>query len=120
VQGVKLSKKLTPEQIAQKVARTPGAITYVSLAVTGAARVRVLALDRALPTPQNVLQGLYPFWSVEHLYAPATATARAQAYIQFFQAAPEANRLAQAGALPLSSLPTVILTGHMPGPIISV
>jgi len=118
VQGSKLSKKLTPEQIAQKVARTSGAITYVSLAVTSTAPVHVLALNRVLPTLQNVLQGTYPFWSVEHLYASSTVSAQAQAYVQFLQASQETNRLAQMGALPFSSLTPAILTNHVPGPVI--
>ncbi|HEX7735414.1 MAG TPA: serine/threonine-protein kinase [Ktedonobacteraceae bacterium] len=120
VRGVRLSNKVTPQQVAQKVARSSGAISYVPLAVASAANVRVLALDRVLPTLQNLLQGSYQFWSVEHLYASATTSAQAQAYLQFFQAIPENNRLAQAGVLPLSELPSSILTGHQPGPIISI
>lgn len=119
VQGIKLSKLLTPQQIAHKVARGLGTVSFISLAAASAARVRVLALDRVLPTPQSLLQGSYPFWSVEHLYARATVSAQAQAYLQFFQAVPENNRLAQAGVVPLSSLSPDILTGHVPGPIIS-
>lgn len=119
VKGIRLSQKLTPEQVAQKVARTAGALTYVSLAVTSAAHVRVLALNRALPTPQNVLQGRYTFWSVEHLYASAPASAQALAYVQFFQVTQEVKRLAQVGALPLSSLPPAVLTNHVPEPIIN-
>lgn len=120
VQGSRLSKKLTPEQIVQKVAQTAGAITYVPLDVTSAAPVHVLALNRVLPTPQNVLQGMYPFWSIEHLYASATVSAQAQAYVQFFQAIQETNRLAQVGALPFSSLTPALLTNHVPGPVIDV
>jgi ABC-type phosphate transport system substrate-binding protein len=120
VQGSNLSPDLTPEQVAQRVAQTPGAITYVSLAVTNAVNVRVLALNRVQPTPQNVLRGSYPFWSVEHLYASATASTQAQAYLQFFQAPQEANRLAQASALPLTSLPPEVLASHVPGPIIAI
>lgn len=116
----KVNKQLTPTQLVQKVARTAGAITYVSLAVTGAAPVHLLALNRVQPTLQNVLLGTYPFWSVEHLYAPAVTTAQALAYMQFFQATPEANRLAQAGALPLSALPADLLSSHLPGPTISI
>jgi ABC-type phosphate transport system substrate-binding protein len=88
--------------------------------VAGAANVRVLAIDRVQPTAQNVIQGTYAFWSVEHLYAPATVTGQAQAYIQFLQASPEANRLAQAGAVPPTLLPPPVLASHLPGPSINV
>lgn len=120
VQGVSLSKRLSPEQIAQQAAQTPGAITYVPLSVTSSANVHVLAIDRAQPTPQNLLQGSYAFWSVEHLYALGSATEQAQSYVQFFQSSPEANRLAQFGAVPLSLLPPVVLASHLPGPQIPV
>ena len=118
--GVRLSKKLSATQVVQTTASTPGAITFVPLAVAGAANVRILAIDRAQPTVQNVLQGAYAFWSVEHLYAPATATEQAQSYMQFIQSSPEANRLAQAGAIPLALLPPAVLTSHLPGPFINV
>jgi len=118
--GVRLSKKLSATQIAQQAASIPGAITYVPLAVAGAANVHILAIDRAQPTAQNVMQGTYAFWSVEHLYAPATATEQAQSYMQFIQSLPEANRLAQAGALPLALLPSPVLISHVPGPFLNV
>lgn len=120
VHGIKLSKKLSPVQVAQQAASTPGSITYIPLAVAGAANVRVLAIDRVQPTAQNVIQGTYAFWSVEHLYAPAMATGQAQSYIQFLQASPEANRLAQAGAVPPPLLPQPVLASHLPGPSITI
>lgn len=117
--GIKLGNKLSAVQIAQKAASTPGSITYVPLVATGATSVHILAINRVQPTPQNVVQGTYTFWSVEHLYAPATATGQAQAYIQFLQAPPEANRLAQADAVPLAWLPPPVLASHLPGPFIT-
>jgi ABC-type phosphate transport system substrate-binding protein len=119
VQGTRLNKKLSPVQIAQQAARTPGSITYLPLAVAGAANVRTLAIDRVQPTAQNVIQGTYAFWSIEHLYAPATVTSQARSYIQFLQASPEANRVAQAGAVPLPLLPQPVLASHLPGPLVT-
>jgi phosphate transport system substrate-binding protein len=120
MRGIKLSKNVTPEQVVQKVAQTPGSITYVSLAVSNAATVRVLALNRAQPTLQNVVQGSYPFWSVEHLYASTSADTQAQAYMQFLLSGPESNRLAQSDALPVSAFAPVVLASHVPGPLIGV
>src|SRR5579883_1625165 len=119
-QGVSLSRQLSPAQIAQQVAQTSGAITYVPLSVTGATNVRVLSIDRAQPTPQNLLRGSYAFWSVEHLYAMGTATVQAQSYLQFLQSPAEANLLAQFGAVPPDFLPSELLASHLPGPVIGV
>jgi ABC-type phosphate transport system substrate-binding protein len=120
VQGTALDPASSPEQIAQQVAQTTGAITYVPFSVTGVANVHVLAINRTQPTLKNLLKGSYAFWSVEHLYALGTASAQAQAYIQFFESAPEKNRLAQAGALPFNQLPSTLVATHLPGPQISI
>jgi ABC-type phosphate transport system substrate-binding protein/serine/threonine protein kinase len=120
VAGSKLSKGMSAAAIAQATASTPGAITYVPLAAVRAANIHVLAIDQALPSTHNVLRGTYPFWNVAHLYTRPGATEQARAYIQFLQAGPEANRLAQAGALPLALLPLPVLTSHLPGPLIAV
>lgn len=120
VRGIVLSKNLLPAQVVQKVARMSGAITYVPLAVAGVASVHVLAINRVQPTAQNVLQGTYAFWSVEHLYAQGALTAQAQAYLQFFQSAPEVNRFAQTESVPFSLLTPDILTFHLPGPFINI
>jgi phosphate transport system substrate-binding protein len=120
VAGSRLSKDISAAAIVQATASTPGAITYVPLAAVRAAHVHVLAIDQMLPSAHNVLQGAYPFWNVAHLYTMPGATEQAQAYIQFLQAGPEANRLAQAGALPLAWLPPPVLTSHLPGPLINI
>ena len=119
VQGIKLNKE-TPVETVQQVSRTVGAITYVPLAVTQSASVHVLAIDSIQPTLQNLLQGSYAFWSVEHLYAKGVATAQAQAYLQFLQSAPEAISLAQNDALLCVLLSPDVLATHLPGPQISV
>lgn len=120
VSGTRLSKTSSAPAIAQTTARTHGAITYVPLAAARAANVRILAIDQALPGVQTVLQGAYAFWNVVHLYTAPSATAQTQAYIQFLQAGPESNRLAQAGVLPLALLPLSVLISHLPGPLITV
>lgn len=119
-QGIKLNKKLSPAQIVQKVISTPGSITYVPLAAASGTDVRVLAIDRALPSLQNLLQGTYAFWSVEHLYAPVTSTEQAQSYLQYLQAPSEINRLAQFGAVPITLVPSPVLVSHLPGPLLNI
>jgi ABC-type phosphate transport system substrate-binding protein len=119
VQGIRLNKE-TPLETVQQVSQTIGAITYVPLAVTQSASVHVLAIDNVQPTLQNLFQGSYAFWSVEHLYAKGAATAQAQAYLQFLQSASEASRMAQDDAVLCALLSPDILATHLPGPQISV
>ncbi|HEY1352051.1 MAG TPA: substrate-binding domain-containing protein [Ktedonobacteraceae bacterium] len=120
VSGSKLSKTLAAAAIVQQTASTPGAITYVPLAAVHTAGVRVLAIDQVLPGAPGVQMGTYPFWGIAHLYTWPGASAQAQAYVQFLQSAPEANRLIRAGALPLAQLPPAVLISHLPGPFINV
>lgn len=120
VAGTRLSKGMSAAAIARATASTPGAITYVPLAAGRAANVHVLAIDQVQPDSQSLLLGTYPFWTVAHLYTTPGASEQARAYIQFLRTRPEANRLAQAGAVPLNLLAPSVLTSHLPGPLINV
>jgi serine/threonine protein kinase len=120
VSGNRLNNNLAAATIVQHTASTPGAITYVPLTAVHAAGVRVLAIDQVRPGAPGVQMGTYPFWGIAHLYTLPGASAQAQAYLQFLQAAPQANRLVRAGALPLTQLPPAVLISHLPGPFINV
>jgi phosphate transport system substrate-binding protein len=100
----------------QAVAQIPGSIGYVPLVAIQRASVSVLAIDGASPGTQALLQGIYPFWSVEHLYTEGNATAQFQAYLPFLTTAQEAHVFAQYGAVSVSMLPQNILASHLPGP----
>ena len=101
---------------AQAVAETPGSISYVPLAAVQGAKVSPLAIDGASPTTRALVQGTYPFWSVEHLYTEGSGTSQFQAYLPFLTSAQEAHVFAQYGALPASILPQNVLASHLPGP----
>lgn len=109
----------SPEHLAQRVAQTAGAITYVPLSAASSAQVQVLAINQAQPGLRGLLQGTYNFWSVEHLYVYGPASSSAQAYIQFLLSDQESNRLAQVGAIPFSLLTPDLQSSHLPGPFIS-
>jgi ABC-type phosphate transport system substrate-binding protein len=53
------------------VSMTPNAIGYAELSRPHAdyPQLSVLSVDNAAPTPDNVANGSYRFWTVEHLYA---------------------------------------------------
>ncbi|MFL5659402.1 MAG: serine/threonine-protein kinase [Ktedonobacteraceae bacterium] len=98
------------------VAQIPGSISYVPLVTIQGASVSVLAIDGASPGTQALLQGIYPFWSVEHLYTEGNATAQFQAYLPFLTTAQEAHVFTHYGAMSVSMLPQNILASHLPGP----
>jgi len=111
VRGVRLKNSW-----AQAVAETPGSISYVPLAAIQGANVSPLAIDGASPTTRALVQGTYPFWSVEHLYTEGNGTSQFQAYLPFLTSAQEAHVFAQYGAVAVSILPQNVLASHLPGP----
>ena len=76
-------KRDRPDILAQYVSQTPGAISYVPLAVANTASVQTLSIDGVAPSTQALLAGTYQFWSVEHLYTEGNGTSQAQAFLQF-------------------------------------
>jgi ABC-type phosphate transport system substrate-binding protein len=111
VNGVRLKKNWL-----QAVVQTPGAISYVPLAVTQGANVTVLAIDGVSPTIQALVQGTYPFWSVEHLYTQGSGTSQFKSYLQFLISEQEALAFPSYGAVPIAMVPQEILATHLPGP----
>ncbi len=101
---------------AQAVARTPGAISYVSLADAHAAGVAIAGIDGVLPGAQALLGGSYPFWSVGHLYTQGDGSTQFQAYLSFVVSEQESPLFAQYGAVPVSLLSQNMLASHLPGP----
>ncbi|HLX55849.1 MAG TPA: substrate-binding domain-containing protein, partial [Ktedonobacteraceae bacterium] len=109
-------RKDQPSQVAQLVSQTPGAISFVPLAMAMSAPVQMLAIDGAPASTQTLLDGTYAFWSIEHLYTLGVGTAQAQSYIQFATSSQEMNLLSRFGAAPLNTLDPAILQSHVPGP----
>lgn len=117
VKGIKLKQDWS-SLVVQAVAQIPGAISYVPLGVAQTATVHVLAIDGVLPSPQSLLDGSYPFWSVEHLYTQGDGTAQFQAYLLFLNSDQETALMPQFGVVPLNMLPQNILASHLPGPVL--
>ena len=109
-------KQDTPDLVVQAVNQVPGAISMVPLIAVQGSNVQTLAIDGLLPTPQGLLKGSYPFWSVVDLYTQGTGTVQAQSYIQFANSSQEAGGMPQFGAVPVSMIPQTLLASHLPGP----
>ena len=64
---------------------TPNAIGYAAVygSLVGFPEVSVIRIDNAAPTPDNVRNGSYDFWTVEHLYAAMHPTALTKDFLDF-------------------------------------
>ena len=113
--GVRI-KKDAPAMVAQTVAQTPGAISFVPLGVAQETGAKILAIDGIAPGTQALLQGTYSFWSIVHLYTQGDDSAAFQAYMQFLASSQEANAMAEFGVVPMNMLNQGILSSHLPGP----
>jgi ABC-type phosphate transport system substrate-binding protein len=90
---------------------TPNAIGYAEVygALAADPQVSVLYIDNAAPTPANVRNGSYKFWTGEHLYASTHPSALTSDFLAFlpnyiassppsdFIACPDAVNIAGAG-----------------------
>ena len=101
---------------AQTVAMTPGSISIAPLVETQNVNVLVMSIDGSAPTAQNIMQGSYQFWSVEHLYTQGRGSRLFQFYFAFLNSAPELAEMNQFGLVPGSMLPASVLASHLPGP----
>ena len=100
----------------QAVALTPGSIAYVPLEETQNVNVQVLPIDGVMPNAQNIIQGTYQFWSVEHLYTRGNGPQQFQEYLTFVDSPSEIAEMNQFGLVPGSFLPAGVLASHLPGP----
>ena len=115
MRGIKPPVDLSND-VAQAVARIPGAISYVSLIEAQSADVHVLSIDGTAPGLQSLSQGTYHFWSIEHLYTQEESTSLSQDYIQFLTSAQEMSVMFRYDVVPLNVLQQNIVTSHLPGP----
>jgi len=64
---------------------TPNATGYAEISGSQASRpdVSVLSIDKVAPTRDNVANGTYRFWIIEHLYASKKPTALTRDFLDF-------------------------------------
>jgi phosphate transport system substrate-binding protein len=112
-------KKDQPTRVVQLVSQTPGALSFVPLAVVSSSNppVQMLSIDGASASQQSLLAGTYTFWSIEHLYTLGGGTSQAQAYIQFATSPQESGQLSRFGAVSLAMIDPAIVQTHLPGPM---
>src|SRR5262249_37263776 len=85
------------------VSKTLGAIGYVAVSAATSA-VHVVAIDKMQPTPDNVENGRYAFWSYEHMYTRSLPSGAIAAYLNFLLTAPEQKVAANLGYIPINAM----------------
>ena len=113
---VKRLQGSSSDVVIQAVNQTAGAVSFVPLMAALGANAQVLSIDGVAPGVDALMLGLYPFWSVGHLYTQGDGTAQALAYVRFLNTAQEAGGLKQLGAVPVIMLQQSVLASHLPGP----
>lgn len=66
------------------VARTPGAISYISAAYLSP-QVQPLKIAGVAATAKNITTNRWPLWSYEHMYTQQTSTKATQQFINYMQ-----------------------------------
>jgi phosphate transport system substrate-binding protein len=83
-------EKDSTDAVAQAVRDTPGAIGYVdldtALAYAATSKVRLVTIDGADPSVENVKAGRYTFWAIESMYTKASPPALVTSFIQHAKA----------------------------------
>lgn len=69
------------------VARTPGAISYISAAYLNQ-QVQPLKINGVSATAKNITTNRWPLWSYEHMYTQQHPTKATQAFIDYMQSKP--------------------------------
>jgi ABC-type phosphate transport system substrate-binding protein len=67
------------------VNKTPNAIGYAEVNEPSSSDLQVyqLAIDGAMPTPDEVAKGKYSFWTIEHLYVSVQASVLTKDFLDF-------------------------------------
>ena len=93
----------SPTSILDTVAQTPGAIGYTAVPLLNG-KVRAIAIDRLMPTPDNIESNRYHFWSYGHLYTLKSSDTNISSFFNY-ALTPAAQQAAQnLGYIPLTSL----------------
>ncbi|HMC99410.1 MAG TPA: hypothetical protein VKH37_04625, partial [Ferruginibacter sp.] len=105
-------EKDSPTRVAQSVLQTPGAMSFIPLAIAQQTGMKILTIDGVAPSVQTLLGGTYMFWSVEHLYTQNDGSAAFQAYEQFLNSDQEQRVLFEYGIVPMNMIHQNVLDSH--------
>ena len=77
----------TTQTVVQSLS-SPGAISYLTYSsVQGAAGIQAVSIDGVAPSPDNISNGTYMFFSHEHCFTKPNPSVLALSFIQFMQSA---------------------------------
>jgi len=115
VDALRINKD-SPAMVVQSVLQTPGALSFVPLVIAQESGMNILAIDGVMPSVQTLLEGTYPFWSVEHFYTQNDGSAAVQGYEQLLNSDQEQQTLREFGVVPMKMLDQNVIDSHGSGP----
>ncbi len=94
--------------VQQSIEATKGSISYLALSyfVKEEAKqgMKLLKIDGAESTTENISAGKYPFWSYEHMYTKGEATGLTKAFIDYMLSDEFAPIIEKQGYIPMSAI----------------
>ena len=110
----KLLQSDSSQTVLATVAKTPGAIGYLSLSVVDST-VRVVAINGLLPTVKSIQSGNYTFWGFEHMYTIGQGTVPVQQFLAFMTSASIQALAQKLGYFPIAAMGIALATGTNSG-----
>src|SRR5690242_5099829 len=89
------------EQIASEVAKNPKGVGYVGLAYTKASGIKVVPIDRAMPSKESVLGKAYPYARPTFYYTNGEPTGLAKQFVDFTVSDAGQKIVEQVGFVPI-------------------
>lgn len=109
-----LLKTDSSTEVRDTVARTPGAIGYLARSVLNS-KVRPLAINGYTPDVTRIEQGLYMFWSYEHMYTLGDDNPIVHAFLEFMLTS-QIQRLAQTmNYIPIDTMKLTVVVAPADG-----
>ncbi|MCL6559624.1 MAG: phosphate ABC transporter substrate-binding protein [Firmicutes bacterium] len=90
-------------EVRQAVANTPGAIGYIDLAYLNST-VKALKFNGVAYTKENVSDGTYPIYALEHMYTKGEPKGAVKSYIDFVLGTSYQAQIEKMGFLPASAV----------------
>ena len=106
------------QDIVTRVAKTPGAISYLAASVLNT-QVRAISINGYAATLANIESGHYSFWSYEHMYTLNTLNqtngSLIDGFLNFMLTSQVQQQATALHYLPISDLKFPLLSSHTPG-----
>jgi len=102
------------QTMVKQVSETHGAIGYAALhdATNALPHVKIVPINNSEPNNDDVKNGTYPFWTIEHLYTKGLASGLTQAFIDYVGSPSGTLILVANSFVDINSIPCPVLNSR--------